>query len=426
MGINEQISPLIGAPRALALVLALPLAACLSEPNITSGVVGPQAATLTLPGLASLQVANGALSAPVQVTVAASLAPVPVPGSALSRVIEFTPHGTQFAVPAKISLRYEGATAASNLRVWRLPDADAKEWVPVGSGHFVDGVATFESTGFSYYVVTDSGQCTLVDGSAACTSACTCCGTSRCVSLDTGANCGACGNSCGKDRYCAAGGQCLPTSNNNLCKNTSLYVMRGEIPDLSVPNPLPDPDGVQGALIAQAIADRCRITPVTLSQATPGVLDPCTDAPLFAKAGSTVVLAGGVYAQRLSRFLSKGLAPLAYTFGTGGWTATFTTRAGTVLGPYENFSQEGFRPGHDYFVIAFVADPVSGALVLNAYGLGYDGTVAAAWYFTNRVLPDMVAGTRTWKSWVLVEWSDDGDKVPGASDSFKVLAQDLP
>ena len=90
-----------------------------------------------------------------------------------------------------------------------------------------------------------------------------------------------------------------------------MLVLDIKVPDL---DPALAPDSIQGALLAQAIAVACNLTTTAVPQAQPGVLDPCTDAPLLSKGGTTIVVAGGDYAQRLSRYLATGLSPVTYTF----------------------------------------------------------------------------------------------------------------
>jgi len=51
-----------------------------------------------------------------------------------------------------------------------------------------------------------------------------------------------------------------------------------------------------------------------------------------------------------------------------------------------------------------MSDPARGALVFYVYGMGWEGTPAAVWYFNNRLLPELASGSRTWQRYLIVEW----------------------
>ena len=78
---------------------------------------------------ASVTVGAGALADQITVVVApGAVPPVAPPAPAVSKVVEFLPHGTTFAVPARITLKY--TSASRNLRVLRL----AERWSGESSG----------------------------------------------------------------------------------------------------------------------------------------------------------------------------------------------------------------------------------------------------------------------------------------------------
>lgn len=388
------------------------------------GVLGPAGGTLELTQVGSVVVGAGSLTAPVAVRAAVVEAPAPLPGPAASPVLELTPHGTTFSIPARVSLRYASTAPASSLRVLRLADAADTTWEPVGGVRFSGGVATFDTVGFSYYVVLEGGSCELVATPTACSADCECCGTSACVNVATdAANCGGCGVACDANSYCASGSTCRRAGPASLCANRQLYVVRGQIPDLTVVNPEQTTDGLYADRLAAAIAGACEgVTVRTVFQAEPGLLDPCTDAPLVG-GGTTLLVTGGTFSQRIARYLEASVAPVVQEVSEDNSQYTYFTRSGQRL---VSFPRATLTDSHDYFVLAFERDPAHGAHVFQVFGEGWEGTPAATWYFEHRVLPAIVAGTIDWQDYIFVEWTDDGDGLKGEGDRFSILAQDLP
>lgn len=396
-----------------------------AAPPVTqaSGQVGTAAATITVPGTATLQTRVDTLPAGQTVTVAAVTAPVPTPKPVVSKVVEFTPHGIQFASPVTISLNYASGYDPARLSVLRLPSPAATTWELVGGVTFSGGLARLESTTFSYYAVVDGYTCTPVNDSVACSASCECCGGATCVDLATDQhNCGACGNDCGSDAFCASGGTCVPLATTDLCDNSSAYAVMGEVPaDLVYVDPKQTLDGIMGADFASAFAAQCGVTPVTVSQAQTGILDPCTDAPLIHGA-NTILLVGGGFGQRLARYLDRTLAPISmdYSSVTG---FTFKSRAGNTVASFADTR----TPTHDYFIVALDRSD-RGALIVQVWGLGWEGTPAGVWYFKNQLLPEFAGGTRTWQRYRIVEWTKNPATPSGtynyAVDTFSVLVQD--
>lgn len=391
---------------------------------IAEASLGPAGGQLAVGSSARLQVAPGALHAEVKVSGRVVEPPLPPPGARRSDVLELTPHGTRFDVPARLTLRYDAAAVRGPLQVLRLADAADATWEPVGGVHFGDGSATFDLTHFSYYVVSEGVQCELVAVAQACDASCECCGTATCVDRSTDvAHCGGCGVACPADAFCDSTARCRRVGIDALCANQQLYVVQGELPALDVVSPEQTIDGVYAAQLASAIATACPGMAVqTVSQAADGLLDPCTDAPLVG-GGTTLLVTGGGFAQRVARYLESDGSGVLMEVSADELQYTFRSRSGAVL---ISFPRATLSDDHDYFVIGFERDPAHGAQVLQVYGVGWEGTPAATWYFVNRVLPARAADTLTWSRYALVEWRDDGDGEAGEGDAFTVLAADAP
>lgn len=391
--------------------LAVPgaLTGCVRTGSSTEGdTLGTKGGRVTLPGGAGIFVQPGALSSDTAVTVAAEAPPLPTPATAVSEVYAFTPHGLKFAVPAKISIPYTSTVPSEQLNVVRLAGPDATSWEIVGGVSYAGGVATFETTTLSYYAIIPS-QCTESPVTVTC-DACQCCGT------------------CAEGSFCRGASSCATAAQARACDNQSVLVITGELPDLTVSSP--GADGPAAQAVADALVSACAaaqpavtLTSTTLSQATSGVLDPCTDG-LLKCGGTTVVLVGGSYAQRLPRELDRdGQSPVVLN-GT-----TYSNAAGKTIGTVTSLT-----PTHDYFVIALVPDAAHGALILHLWGAGDEGSRAGAWYFQNEILPGFVDGTRTigatgqtWQTYMLVEWTDVGNESTKdyANDTYTIVAKDV-
>lgn len=389
-----------------------------------SSVLGRAGGLLEVSGVGTLQVAAGALPGDVTVQAAVVEAPVAPPGRAVSPVLELTPHGTRFAIPARVTLQLRERPTTSAVQVWRLADASDTRWEPVGGARVEGLTVVFDTPGFSYYVVTDGQACELVAEVRACVAGCECCGGASCVDVSTDVrNCGACGVACDGRSFCSSAQQCLRVGPQALCANARLYVVQGQIPDLTVVNVEQTTDGVSAARLASLIATACPGLAVsTVSQAAEGLLNPCTDAPLVG-GGTTLLVTGGSFAQRVAGYLEDSVSPIFMEESADELTYTFHSRGGAVL---TQFPRASLSDSHDYFVIAFERDPGHGAQVLQVYGVGWEGTPAATWYFEHRFLPAVQQGTVGWSSYALIEWTDDGDGVKGEGDTFTVLAQDIP
>jgi hypothetical protein len=366
-----------------------------TTPEPQQASVGSDGATLMLEGVGQVIIPPAALTDTVEATMSVETPPLAPPPTPVSEILTLTPHGTQFAVPAQIALHFQSDAPTASLHVMRLSDPTDPTWEPVGGVSFSDGVANFESTTFSYYAVVQGVTC-------------------KPQPAKTTSSCG----KCAAGTFCSSAGTCVALATSKLCENKSLYVINGQLPaDLVWIDEKQTTDPASAQLIATTLASACSQTPTTVSQATTGILDPCNDAPLLGE-GTTFLLVGGSFGQRLARYLDGGPAPITSSYNDTTKTFNFVNRGGQTVAS----SPITLNESHDLFTVQLVKDPLRGALVIYVAGLGWEGTPAATWYFNNVLYPQIAAGTRTWQEYIVVEWADDGDGIKNAGDTFKVLA----
>ncbi len=133
--------------RLAPLLVLLVLAGCPASDFVLEfeGVV------LTIPDGA---LPEGTALGDLNVAVEAEL-PVPLPDnrSLLSEVYAFTPHGLAFEAPITVDMVYTEAFDGEP-EVFRLGDDMDDGWAAVADASFADSVATFTTSGFSWYAVT--------------------------------------------------------------------------------------------------------------------------------------------------------------------------------------------------------------------------------------------------------------------------------
>ena len=131
--------------------------------------------------------------------------------------------------------------------------------------------------------------------------------------------------------------------------------------------------------------------------------------------GELLVAGGGSFRQQAVRWLEqRGAAQVSDT--SDAVNAIYSLRDGGVISsvPAANLGLT-----LDRVVVQVVRAP-SGALVLNAQGFHATGTLAAAHYFVQTVLPARATLTTRW---YVLEWEDlDASGGPTAGDRYTVIA----
>ena len=176
-----------------------------------------------------------------------------------------------------------------------------------------------------------------------------------------------------------------------------------------IENGLTVDDGAGGALAA-AVGSGCGSAPTlrTVSQDSPGILDPATDRPLLAD--DLAIIGGGDGPNRAIAYLLAADTPVIWS---GSSVATYTERrTGRVI-------TQGRVRVRDYAVVMVVTEPIGGGRILSASGMVGNGTRAAARWFATQIAPGIGNAT---DGWAVVEWTNtDADPAPSAGDSYDVI-----
>ena len=153
---------------------------------------------------------------------------------------------------------------------------------------------------------------------------------------------------------------------------------------------------------------------VTVEQADATSINPTTGQPLSGK--DLLALAGGPFGQRAIRFLdSAGSSPI-YPAQTA--SGLYEYRRSSDDTPVVTFEPSTLSSSHDYLLIQMARDELTGSPAVMAYGFNEYGTAAAVWYFANTMLPSLASHGN---AWYVFEWTDDGDAMPDAGDTFAAL-----
>jgi len=242
----------------------------------------------------------------------------------------------------------------------------------------------------------------------ACPGTATCC-TDRCAELSHDyLNCLACDNACEADQFCGNTG-CLTATIATVCaSDTATFLLDGlSVDEATVP------------IVRDAFVATCSppTTPETVNQASAGTIHATTGRPVVGS-GNLQVVVGGTYGQKLMSYLESSGVTAVYNSYVG-TTAQFNVRDGSSSTVVVTAPESVLTESHSYFVIETVVDPTTGTLTLAMYGFTSPGTVAAAWYFVNEMLP---APGSFDKSYYVYEWTDgDADQLPSAADTFTLV-----
>jgi len=261
---------------------------------------------------------------------------------------------------------------------------------------------------------------------AGCGTGLTCCGL-HCIDAETDSqNCGACGSPCADGQFCGltacaggeagAGGQ-AGTSACVACHDTTLANICA-LPKVAVVLDGQDGNQVPGRAMAAALAAQCTPAPTIreVSQTVPDALNPSNGRPVSG-AHELLVAAGGSYYARLLGYVDAQKISPIYWHYDGVTTIEFRKNSNDEVVVTRQTTEDNTM--HDFFVIQLMRDPTSGSLVLNAEGFWESGTVAAAYFFANGILPNLNTFD---KSWYVYEWTDkDGDLAPDV-DEMKLVS----
>lgn len=265
-----------------------------------------------------------------------------------------------------------------------------------------------------------NGTCANLDTPAHCGACGTTCGVgsgccnNACVSTTTLQRCGACNVACGQDQFCD-GTSCRNVTFPEFCANKKVYAIYDGIAL---------DDGATNVL-ASTIAANCSSTTVITygPQSNPQWVDQTTG-QLLLGSGSTVVTAGGPFANKPVKWLERTSNTTKVYFSTNNIDTFYFKRRSDdvtlVSQPAATCSSH-----HDILLVELAADPVNGTLALIGYGVcsgGY-GTQAAGWFYANVMLPNRMAYP---DSWYLFEWTDtNNDSLPNLGDTFMRLASGM-
>lgn len=240
---------------------------------------------------------------------------------------------------------------------------------------------------------------------AGCEGELTCC-SERCADLSTdGKNCGACGNECESGQFCGLEA-CRDLTLESLCAVSKIVVILDTNKNSS------DGNRVPGRAMGAALAEQCPTKPelVEAEQDSVEALNLTTGRPV-SNSAELLVVAGGPFYQNLEGYLEEQrIAPIYWKVAEG--AAEFRLSKNDEL--VASMPIAGDHESRDIFIIQLLRDPDSGSLILNAQGFWLSGTLAAAHFLTNDVLPQL---SQHDKAWYAYEWTDlDGDKSPAIGE----------
>ncbi len=245
---------------------------------------------------------------------------------------------------------------------------------------------------------------------AACTTAATCapghdCCGGRCVDPQRDPlHCGQCNQPCSVGQFCGRA-QCREADFSALCQQPLATVVLDGVRE----------DDDAGLSMAAALVAACAPTLATrtVGPDDAGVLGRVDGAPL--QLGELLVVGGGSFRQVAVRWLEDNNQAQLRDTSTA-TDAIYSLRDGGVV---SSVPLATLSTAHDRVLIQ-VARTASGALVLHAAGIYGPGTLAAASYFVQTIVP-MRASLTT--RWYVVEWQDvDASGGPSPADLYTLIA----
>jgi hypothetical protein len=251
----------------------------------------------------------------------------------------------------------------------------------------------------------------LLDAAVLCTEAGTCAAPWTCCSgicVDTSKdprNCGACGTACSAVQFCT-GTACTEAVFANICGNPNAVVIKDQYPA----------DNDTAAGIGTALMTSCMPPTMVMArdQGEPGVLSG-GGRPL-AGSGTSYLIGGGTFGQRAVDYLDKtDMTPL-YLTGDSMKIELHKRGTGEVV---VSAPPSTLNDSHDYFYVQLFVEPLSGTLCVNSIGMFAPGTVAGGFWLSTEIIPKRAMYPDTW---YVYEWTDSGDKIPNAADTFRLVA----
>jgi hypothetical protein len=248
------------------------------------------------------------------------------------------------------------------------------------------------------------------DGASSCTGTMSCCGGWCTDTSHDWRNCGSCGNACASTQFCT-GVACQDAVLKNICANPAATVVFDPYTD----------DNDAGLRMGNALATQC-VPPVTVAYVNgdAGVgQDPDSGRPSTGP-GNTLVVGGGSYGQPSVGYIDDtGLSTVRLQAdGTDTWFQNFKTQTTIVRAANTTLTAH-----HDFFLLELNVDPASGTLCFAGIGFYNLGTLAAGYFFQNKVMPSLSTFTA---AWYVYEWTDtDGDSAPSVGDAFRRVDQGL-
>ena len=238
-----------------------------------------------------------------------------------------------------------------------------------------------------------------------CGAGLTCCAGACVDTTKDPLNCGACSRACTLTQFCS-GTKCSEAVFANVCDNPNATVVKDPY----------DPDNAAGHTLGATLAATC-VPPTTVAevdQDAGGVLE-FSGRPL-AGGGTTYVTGGGSFGQHVIDYMDKAALTPIYLTGDGVTLLFHDRRTGAIVAtvPYTDVND-----GHDFFFAELAVEPVSGTLCFSAQGMFGGGTAAAAYWIASEMIPKRATYTDAWYAY---EWTDDGDKLPNATDTFRLIA----